>query len=95
MKLSHEKNLRTLDDYWRDLERKVYFDADPLACVEFRKLFFSGAFTTMTILVETMKNAADAKESGERLDALKDELIAFSHTMTGDTKAPPPEGEGP
>ena len=95
MNSNDEKPPLTLEDYWRDLERKVYPDADPLACVEFRKLFFSGAFATMTILVETVKNAVDLKESGKKLDALKDELIAFSDTMTNDTQAPPPKGEGP
>ena len=95
MNLSHEKDLRTLDDYWRDLEKFAYSDAPTLVKTEFRQLFYAGAMVVLNLCDDMMKDAVSEAESIRRLGALHDELRRFAKSGSDEAKAPPPEGEGP
>ena len=95
MKLSHEKNLRTLDDYWRDLEKFAYSDAPPLVKTEFRQLLYAGAMVVLNLCNDMMKDTVSEAESSRRLGALHDELHRFVKSGSDEAKAPPPKGEGP
>ena len=95
MNLCNENNLQTLDDYWRDLERSVYPDTPPLVKTEFRRLFYAGAMTVMTMYDKMMEGTATETEITQQLKALHGELHRFANLGQDESKAPPPEGEGP
>ena len=95
MNTCNENDLRTVDDYWRDLEKFAYSDAPPLVKTEFRRLFYAGAMVTLSICDRMVEGEATETESMQRLQALRDELRRFANLGQDESKAPPPEGEGP